>query len=167
MIIVESIFNSPKFKRKQRISRLKNTLNFLLSILPLAYIFRKELNSIDWGSGLYIMIPLLIYLLIMGQISRSATFHNMKLKNQIDKIELRDEELVVTNYAEEKIIVLKNSCILYPVTDAPHRWYGRHKTDLLLTLEDGSCFYIYKELFNTHQIEDWKSDDANKRYYTV
>jgi hypothetical protein len=167
MILVESIFNKPQFKRKQRIKRIRGILENLVWIFLLMFLINENWKLDQWRSTILIAISIMVVVTLLNLWSWNSAFHNLKIKSQINEIALKNDELIITNYANEKISIRKDECILYPVTDEQNRWYGRHKTDLRLTLENGSCFYIYQELFNTHQIEDWISDDRNKRYYQV
>jgi hypothetical protein len=166
-MIVDSFFNSKKFRRKRNYHLVNSILNLFVSTFVIWHFFLRHTLDNDFSYYLKVLLPITIVLLII-QLYRTNVFkHNLRIKNQIDEIELNDQEIIITNYAEEKIIIRKDSCMLIPVNDQVWQLFGRHHTSLLLTLENGSCFYIYAELFNTQQVEDWKSDDENKRYYTV
>jgi hypothetical protein len=166
-MIVDSKFNSVKFRRKQKAELAKSTFYTILNLFFFWYLFLNNVFEYNFSFYLKFILPLTAFFIIVGFYRRSVNLHNLNLKNQVKEIELNDQELLITNYSGNKIILEKDDLILIPQSDPTYQLFGRHKTDLLLTLENGSCFYIYQELFNTHQIEDWKSEDRNKPYYQV
>jgi hypothetical protein len=166
-MIVDSKFNSVKFRHKQKAELAKSILNTILYLFFFWYLFLNNVFEYNFSFYLKYILPLTALFIIIGFYRRSVNLHNLNLKNQVKEIELNEQELLITNYAGNKILFKKDDLILIPQSDPTYQLFGRHKTDLMLTLENGSCFYIYQELFNTHQIEDSKSENPGKRYYTV
>lgn len=163
-MLVSSVFNNPSFAQKRhRAALLSIPLKLVGIALPLSLLTK----AITFDNSVFIaLFAVFVVAGAMMYYRYALSKKNRLRKNQIDRIELATDRIIIFNFRKEAIEIAHNLCRLIPVDDEVVEW-GRHITDLRLMMLSGAEYYIDASLFNTHQIEDWKSPDGSKRYYSV